>query len=111
MTLQNKLRKLYEPFLALQCPVSHYSRMTTFPYVVWAESGEDTSFHSNNRKSEQTITGTVDLYTQTEFDPLADTVQTILDSEGVAWRLESVQYETETNLIHYEWRWSVSWQP
>ena len=111
MTLQNKLRTLYEPFQTMSCGVSHFARMSTYPFVVWAETGEDYSFSSDNHKSEQTITGTVDLYTRTEFDPLADTVQTILDSEGVAWRLESVQYETETNLIHYEWRWSVSWQP
>ena len=108
MTLQNKLRKLYEPFLALQCPVSHYSRMTTFPYVVWAESGEDTSFNSNNRKSEQQLTGVVDLFTKTEFDPLADDVQNILESEEIGWRLATVQYEDETGLIHYQWEWWVS---
>ena len=110
MTLQNKLRTLYEPFLTLSCDVRHFKRQFNFPYVVWAEDGESDSFDSDNRKTEQTITGTVDLFTKTEFDPLADDVQRILDEEGVAWSLTTVQYEDDTNLIHYTWRWEISWQ-
>lgn len=110
MTLQAKLRTLYEPFCEMECDVLHFTRQSSFPYVVWSEDGEDGSFNAGNRKAEQTITGTVDLFTKTEFDPLADEVQSILDEEGVAWSLASVQYEDETNLIHYQWRWSVSWQ-
>lgn len=107
MTLQNKLRSLYEPFLALDCDVRHYTRQSVFPYVVWAEDGEDNSFHSNNHKTEQQITGTVDYFTKTEFDPIVDDIQEILDAEGIGWFLSAVQYEDETNLIHYTWRWSL----
>ena len=56
----------------------------------------------------QNIVGTVDLFTKTEFDPLADDVQNVLDELGVTWSLESVQYEDETNLIHMEWSWGVT---
>ena len=37
-----------------------------------------------------------------------DLIQEALNtSEGVGWVLSSVQYEDETNLIHYEWTFAV----
>lgn len=107
MTLQNKLSELYTPFVELDCEVTHYRRGRTNRFVVWAEDGEDASFHTDNHKSEQQLTGLIDFYTKAEFDPIADDVQTILNSQGVGWILQSVQYEEETNLIHYQWRWWV----
>ena len=107
MTLQNKLSSLYAPFLALSCKVSHYRRTSKPPFVVWYETGEETSFASDNHKSEQQLTGLIDFYTLKEFDPIADDIQEILNNQGVGWRLESVLYEEETNLIHYQWRWWV----
>jgi len=107
MTLQTKLQELYSPFTTrLTCKVFHY-RKTGSPtkYVVWSETGEEESFGADNRKAEQQLTGIIDFYTKTEFDPIADDIQTVLNSEEVGWRLDSVQYENETNLIHYQWRW------
>ena len=106
--LQEKLRQIGEAFADNTPNCSHYYRTDKFPAVVWAESGEDESFNSDNQKSEQRIIGTVDLFTKTEFDPLCDAVQTTLADLGVTWRLNSVQYEDETNVIHYEWEWGVT---
>lgn len=109
MTLQKKLQTLYNPFTELSCAVSHYRRSKAkAPFVVWAETGEDQSFSSDNHKSEQQLTGLVDFYTQKEFDPLADSIQDILDSEPIGYTLANVLYEEETNLIHYQWRWWTS---
>lgn len=105
MSLQNMLQKLYQPFLELNCTVSHYRRADWPPYVVWTETGEESSFGADDHKAEQQLTGLVDFYTKTEFDTIADSIQTILNSQEVGWKLESVQYEEETNLIHYQWRW------
>lgn len=108
MTLQEQLKKLYVPFTEIDdCDVMHFLRVGSPPYIVWAEDGEMTSFHADNHKGEQQLTGTVDLFTKTEFDPIADEIQKILNEEEVGWRLDSVQYEPETNLIHYSWRWYV----
>lgn len=107
-SLQNTLKKLYEPFLTLNCTVTHYRRSTRPPYLVWTEKGEEESFEANNRKAEQQISGIVDYYTKREFDPIVDDAQEILNGEEVGWRLDSVQYEEETNLIHYQWRWWVA---
>ena len=107
MTLQTKLQALYEPFLNLDCDVSHYRRLNSKRFVVWAEDGEENSFNADNHKKEQQLTGTVDLFTHREFDAIADEIQAILNSEGIGWYLASVLYEEETNLIHYQWRWYI----
>lgn len=106
MTLQMKLRELYEPFTELDCHVYHYHRAElTDQYVVWAEEGEESSFNADSHKVEQQLTGVIDFFTKEEFDPLADEIQSILDAEEIGWRLESVLYEEETNFIHFHWRW------
>lgn len=108
ISLQNKLRQLGVAFAAITPKAYHYYRpVKDVPCLIWAEDGEENSFHSDNRKSCQTITGKVDFYTKREFDPLIDQVQDTL--EGIcAWYLEAVQYEDETQLIHYTWHWEVS---
>lgn len=107
--LQAKLNQLGVAFAALTTNCYHYYRpVKTFPCLIWAETGEEDSFDSDNHKSEQRIIGTVDCFTRTEFDTLLDSVQTTLDTLGLTWRLDAVQYEEETNLIHYTWSWGVT---
>lgn len=107
--LQAKLRQIGTALSGITENCYHYWReKKDLPCLVWAESGEDISFNSDNRKSEQRIIGTVDLFTKTEFDSLADSVQETLDDLGLTWSLSSVQYESEINLIHYEWEWGVT---
>lgn len=107
--LQQKLKQFGAAFAELTDKCYHYWRpVKDVPCIIWAESGEENSFHSNNKKSEQRIIGTVDLFTENEFDELADRIQETLEDLGVTWRLESVQYEEETNLIHMEWEWGVT---
>ena len=106
--LQAKLKQLGEAFAELTDKVFHYWRpVKDVPCIIWAETGEDGSFNSDNRKSEQRIIGAVDLFTKTEFDPLADAIQSTLNDLGVTWALDAVQYEEETNLIHMTWVWGV----
>lgn len=108
ISLQNKLAQLGTAFGVLTERAYHYWRTSVEPpYLIWAESGEEDSFHSDDQKAEQAISGTVDVFTRTEFDPLLDDVQDTLEALGVAWSLSSVQFEEETNLIHYEWSWTV----
>ena len=106
--LQEKLRQIGVALAEITENCTHYYRTDKFPAIVWAESGEDVSFHSDNQKSEQRIIGTIDLFTKAEFDTLIDDVQTTLETLGLTWMLESVQYEDETNVIHYEWSWGVT---
>lgn len=109
-SLNETLRTVYEALVAIEgAKVYHYEKPAAVkaPYVIWREDGESDSFHSDNHKEEQTISGAVDLYTLAEFDPLVDAIQSALD--GVcAWRLDTVMYEDETKLIHYSWDFEVS---
>lgn len=88
--------------------VYHYTRPagTEPPFIVWQEDYEDSSLHADYSRAELQVHGMVNLYTATEYDPLCDSIQEALDSaENVGWRLDSVIYEDETNLIHYTWEW------
>lgn len=90
--------------------VYHYTRPadTTSAWIVWQEDGENQSFNTDNQKKEQQIHGTIDCYSLTEYDPLFDEIQEALNAlENVGWNLMSVQYEDETNLIHYEWEFNI----
>lgn len=78
-------------------------------YVIWAEDGSSQSFKGNNRVEEQQITGSIDLFTQIEYDEIVDSIQDALNTSGhVSWRLDSVEYEDETALIHWAWTFSVA---
>lgn len=89
--------------------VYHYWReKMEAPFCVWAESGEGNLIQANNHKAEQAIDGYIDYFTRLEFDEMIDKIQQALNAvDGLGWKLNSVQFEEDTNLIHYEWRFSV----
>lgn len=108
MTLRDKLMTFAVNLTAVSSDVYHYFRppKKPAPFIVWHEDAEEGSFSAGNRKAEQIIHGRVDLYTKTEFDPLADDIQSaLLNLDGCGWVLDSVQYEDETGLIHLSWQW------
>ena len=109
MTLQSKLKWFGAQIASVCARTYHYCRPNKYslPYVVWAEDSEGDSFQADNRKGEQVITGSLDYFTKTEYDSVIDDIQDCLDVNRVGWNLESVQFEPETGLIHYEWRWSL----
>lgn len=106
-SLQAMLTALYVDFTDLPCPVTHYRRLTSFPFAVWAEDREAESLQADNHKQEQSIRGYIDYFTKMEFDQNVDQIQEILNRQDVGWNLESVTYEDDTNLIHYRWSWEV----
>jgi hypothetical protein len=74
---------------------------------VWAEDNQADSVWADGRMQEQTIEGTIDYFTKTENDPNVQKIQNALNDGNVSWRLNSVQYETETHYIHFEWVFQV----
>lgn len=108
MTLNEKLSWFMDLFADAAENVYHYWRVQKkFPCIVWQEQAEDGAFSANNKKTEQGIAGTLDYFTKTEFDPIIDEIQKRFAKSGMLWELQSVQYEEETNLIHYEWSWVI----
>ena len=102
------LERLRAALAALTDRVYHYvaAPNSTPPYIVWAEDG-DNDLPGDDRHAERAITGTVDLYTKTEGDTLREAIPGALEDIGASYYLNSVQYEEETGLVHYEWVWEV----
>lgn len=107
MTFTDKLRMIAEGFGSIGVSIHHYHRpLGEFPAIVWTEESAN-SLHADNGMGEQSPRGTLDYFTQLEFDPTVDTIQAKLQELGLAWALLSVQFEEDTGVIHYEWSWEV----
>lgn len=74
--------------------------------MVWAED-DRLDLEADNKHVEKGVQGTIDYFTKTEFDGKTDTIEAQLDTMGVNWYLNSIQYEQDTGLIHYEWVWTI----
>ena len=105
MTLTSKLQTFGNAMAQIPGEVYHYWRPKKKPpYTVWQEdSGQ--SFAADNQLAEQAASGTLDYFTKKEYDPVVDQIQGVLNGLPVHWHLNSVQYEENTGIIHYEWTW------
>ena len=89
--------KIIAAHTAVTDQVSHRVRLKSERYFVW-----------DGRHCAGAITGTTDLFTKQEFDPWVETFETSLNNcQGLAWMLNSIQYEEDTGFTHYEWVWEV----
>lgn len=112
-SVQNNLKRIRDALNGTSAKgrVFHYKRPKDQKpnWIVWQEDGEADFMNADNRKQEQQIHGTIDCYTLAEYDPLLDEIQDALNKAGLTeWSLLSVQYEDETNLIHYEWEFYIA---
>ena len=107
-TMLSKIRIIPELLKDIGAPVSHYEAMKKQDkYIVWAEDSEGSSVEGDDQKTNQSIQGTIDFYTKEDMDEIIDKIQEALVSNRVSFYLNSVQYEDETEFIHYEWVWEV----
>ena len=108
MNINTKLKKIRDLLVGLFEHTFHYEASGELNrYIVWAEDMEGTPFYAYNGKKETVMQGTIDLYTKTEFDPLVDQIHEALAEDKISARIASVQYEDETQLIHYTWDFEV----
>jgi len=102
------LDDLKNALLEITPDVYHYwAQPKSDRYIIWAEDGQADAVWADNRMSQQALTGTIDLYTKEEYDPMFQQVQEKLNSLDLSWRLNSIQYEEDTGYIHYEWVWEM----
>ena len=109
MTLQQKLKWFGARIASVCTRAYHYTKAknASVPYAVWAEDSEGDSFHADSCKAEQLISGSLNYFTKTEYDSVCDDIQAMLNDSTYYWYLSTVNYEPETGLIHYEWRWDI----
>ena len=102
------LDELKNALLAVSPHVYHFhAHKPQAPYIVWGEDGPGDTVFANGRLVLQALGGTVDLFTDDPEDTaLFEGIQAALD-RVCCWRLNSIQYEDDTGLTHYEWRWEV----
>jgi hypothetical protein len=106
MSRQATLEQLRDALLTIDgLPVFHYFKPSEVKdrYCIWAEDTEATSLQADNIKSIQQLQGTIDLYSKQEFDPAVDAIQEALNASQIGFYQNSIQYEDETGLIHWEW--------
>lgn len=107
--MRSKLKKIPEILKTVTDNVSHYEAMgITDKYIVWAEDSEGSSVEGDDRKINQSIQGTIDYFTKQDFDENIDKIQAALTAACISFYLNSVQYEDETEYIHYEWVFEVA---
>lgn len=104
----SKIKKIRDVLLTVSEDVYHYEAMQKKDkYIVYAEDMEGGSVEAGNRKVEQSIQGTIDYFTKTDWDETVDRIQEALKAACISFYLNSVQLEEETGYQHYEWVWEV----
>lgn len=102
------LDELKNALLSVGVPVFRYTAVQQeAPYIVWAEDGSGDVVRAGDKTVLFALAGTIDYFTRTENDPRVKAIQNALNDTYISWRLNSVQYEQETKLIHYEWVFEV----
>jgi len=71
--------------------------------VIAIDGGQ--SLAGDNTHAEEVLEGTIDLFTRRLAADDMQAVAGCLKGLDVCYRLNSVQYEQDTRLIHYEWVW------
>lgn len=72
-------------------------------YIVIAIDGEASNLYADGHMEEQAPQGTIDLFTKDNDRTNMQAVQGVLNAFDCSWYLNSVQYEDDTRLLHWEW--------
>lgn len=73
-------------------------------YGVIAVDGQN-ALRAGDKLAEKVPEGTIDFFTRSPASTMPGQVESLLDRLGASWYLNSVQYESDTGLLHYEWVW------
>jgi hypothetical protein len=79
-------------------------------YIVWAEEGQGQSHTADNHVVMQTIRGTIEYFTKTEFDPMFDAIQTLLNSVNIdemVWQWDLTEKIRDSGYIRHLWTWEI----
>lgn len=93
---------------ALPFAFAAWSKAPKGDYGVYTPDGAN-DLEADDRHAEKAITGTVDYFTRSDGGTVKATVEAALETvEGLAWKLNSVQYERDTGYLHLEWAFEAA---
>lgn len=102
----NKIWKIPDAFKKITNKVYHFDAGgAEAPYIVWGEDGSTDEFNADNKLESRLITGTVDYFTKNTEDSNLEKIEDAMESIGMIYHLNSVQYEDNAGIVHYEWTW------
>lgn len=98
---------------ALNLPITQYAWDVRPDHdnILVSYSSVTSAVYGDDRMIEQAPHGYIDLFSVTDNRNYAMQIQQILNGlEGVAWRMNVVDYEESTRLMHWQWEFScVAW--
>ena len=104
-------QQVYNTLSELKIPIAKVawdSAPEKSDYMVTRIVGQERSLWADNAMAEQDLYCTLDLFTyRNEGEETAFRVQHVLNSCGIHWELQSVQWEDDTRLNHWEWAFYV----
>lgn len=103
-------QQLLTALRALDIPLAEYAwdSRPDADYMVIAIDQEVNSLEADGQKVNQAPQGTIDLFSKTNDRERMQAIQNALNAfDGCAWYLNSVQYEDEARLLHWEWVFSL----
>lgn len=77
------------------------------PYIIWDHDGQNGGLYGDGKVTKQILEGTIDLFTETEDDPMFNQIQQSLNAAGIAFRYNSTQSDAATGVSHHEWVWNI----
>jgi hypothetical protein len=106
--MPDEYEALVEALKATDIPFVEYGwkNQQTSTYGVVSLDFEDESEEGSDEKLDRSWQASVDVffYRLSERKTIVETIETVLRSVcGSGWWLNSIQYETDTRLFHYEW--------
>lgn len=99
------LERLESALTATGLPFAYFgwSKAPDGDYGVFAEDGSN-DLSAGNFHAETAPEGTVDYFTRDDSGAPQRAIEAALERvAGLAWYLNSAQYEDDTGYIHYEW--------
>ena len=76
-------------------------------YGVVSLDGPGGTLFADDHTEEQAVSGMVDLFVRGPSTAKARTVQAAMNAFDCAWKLNMVQYEPDTRLVHFSWDYEL----
>lgn len=109
------ISQMYEPvktaLLSVSENVGKFEAIdATKTHIVYGFDTEGSSFDANNKKAQQVLQGTIDLYALPGDEDVFDQIQKALNDAGISFSFSSATFEDQqtNDFVHYQWIFEVS---